>query len=326
MDKIRLHLIKNSPKTSREAIDMAVNYQAALRYNDLLNNSATKMSTRDNQQSKTILRPITQIEQYKRHCCGKRGSYNFRRRRDAERNNWRTRESKENVPTNTITASSSSLYVKNEISNYKAPILNDTVSTVTLIDKKSLKNLQKGDRQRKINTNIKPISLQGENDKEVFNKQNRRPTDKRFLQNRQESHCNSSILTKYSYSVTGAYESRPFTSLMVKKITPVPVVTDQRNCSRTSMTSDAESEIESEMNAVNKSPSSISKQSTDSLQASEMTILPSSQTCLGASITKGTSNNVKESESTSIKNNELNRYFKIFNALIIDYIQLIAYY
>ena len=60
------------------------------------------------------------------------------------------------------------------------------------------------------------------------------------------------------------------------------------------------------MNAVNKSASSISKQSTDSLQASEMTLLPSSQTSSGASISKGTSNNVKESESTSIKNNELN--------------------
>ena len=55
INKIRLHLIKNSPKTARKAIDMAVNHQAAVRYNDLLNNSATKMSTRDNQQSKTIL-------------------------------------------------------------------------------------------------------------------------------------------------------------------------------------------------------------------------------------------------------------------------------
>ena len=71
MDKIRLHLIKNSPKTSREAIDMAVDHQAALRYNDLFNNSATKISTGENQQSKTILRSITQIEQYKRHCYGK---------------------------------------------------------------------------------------------------------------------------------------------------------------------------------------------------------------------------------------------------------------
>ena len=168
-----------------------------------------------------------------------------------------------------------------------------------------MKNLQKGDRQRKINTNIKPISLQRENDKEVFNKQTRRPTDKRFLQNRQESYCNSSILTKYSYSVTGTSESRP-TSHIVKKITPVPMVTDQRNRSRTSTTSNAESGIKSEMNAVNKSASSISKQSTDPLQASEMTLLPSSQTSSGASISKGTSNNVKESESTSIQNNELN--------------------
>ena len=321
MDKIRLHLIKNSPKTSREAIDMAVNYQAALRYNDLLNNSATKMPTGENKQSKTILRPTTQIEQYKRHCYGKRGSYNFRRSSDAERNNWRTQESKENVFTNTITASSSSFYVTTNISNYKAPILNDTVSTVTLIDKESLKNLQKGDRQRKINTNIKPISLQGENDKEVFNKQTRRPTDKRFLQNRQESYCNSSILTKYSYSVTGTSESRPSMSHIVKKITPVPVVTDQRNRSRTSTTSNAESGIKSEMNAVSKSASSISKQSTDSLQASEMTLLPSSQTSSGASITEGTSNNVKESESTSIKNNELNESISkyLMRLLLIKY-------
>ena len=119
MDKIRLHLIKNSSKMSREAIDMAVDHQAALRCNDLLNNSATKMSTGDNQQSKTILRPTTQIEQYKRHCYRKRGSYNFKGDRGAKCNNWRTRDSKENVSTNIITASSSSLYVKKKISNYK---------------------------------------------------------------------------------------------------------------------------------------------------------------------------------------------------------------
>ena len=122
--------------------------------------------------------------------------------------------------------------------------------TVSLIDKESLKNLRKGDRQEKINTNIKPINLQEENDKKVFNKQTRRPTSKCILQNRQESYCYSSILTKYSYSVIGTSESRPSTSHIVKKITPVPVVTDQRNCSRTSTTSDAESGIKSEMNVI----------------------------------------------------------------------------
>ena len=51
---------------------MAVNHQATLRYNDFLNNTATKMLTGDNRQSETILQPITQIEQYKTHCYGKR--------------------------------------------------------------------------------------------------------------------------------------------------------------------------------------------------------------------------------------------------------------
>ena len=37
-----------------------------------------------------------------------------------------------------------------------------------------------------------------------------------------------------------------------------------------------------------------------------MTLLPLSQMSSDASISKGTSNNIKESESTSIKNNELN--------------------
>ena len=37
-----------------------------------------------------------------------------------------------------------------------------------------------------------------------------------------------------------------------------------------------------------------------------MTLLPSSQTSSGASISKGTSNNIKESESTLIENNERN--------------------
>ena len=196
--------------------------------------------------------------------------------------------------------------MKTRISNYKTPTLNDTVSTISLIDEESLKNLQKGDRQGKINTNIKPRSLQGENDKEVFSKQMRQPSGKRFLQNRQESYYNSSIFTNYSYSVTGASESRPSTLHIVMKITPVPMVTDQRNCSRTSTTSDAKSGIKSEMNVVNKSPSSISKRSTDSLQASKMTLLPSSQMSSGASISKGTPNNIKKSESTLIKNNELN--------------------
>ena len=109
--------------------------------------------------------------------------------------------------------------------------------------------------------NIKPISLQGENDKEVFSKPTRRTTGKRFLQNPQESYCNSSILTKYSYSVTGASESRPSTSHIFKKITPVPVVTDQQNHSRKSITSNAETGIKSEMNAVDKSSSSIPKRS-----------------------------------------------------------------
>ena len=48
IDNTRLHLIQNNPKTSREAIDMAVNHQAALRCNDLLTNSANMMSTEEN--------------------------------------------------------------------------------------------------------------------------------------------------------------------------------------------------------------------------------------------------------------------------------------
>ena len=216
--------------------------------------------------------------------------------------------------------------MKTKISNYKAPILNDTVSTVSLIHKESLKNLQKGDRQGKINTNIKSIILQGEYDKEVFNKQTRRPTDKCFLQNRQESYSNSSIHTKYCYSVTSASETRPSMSHIVKKITPVLVVTDQRNSSRTSTRSDVESGIKSKMNVVNKSPSLISKRSTDSLQASEMSLLPSSQTSSGASISKCTSNNIKESESTLIKNNELNEGISkyVMHLLLIIYSLLLT--
>ena len=243
IDNIRLHLIQNNPKTSREAIDMAVNHQAALRYNDLLNNSATMMSTEEKQQSKIILRPTTQIEQYKRNCYGKRGRYNFRRSHGAECNNWRKRESKENCSINAITTSSNSI-------------------------------------------------LQRKNDKEVFNKLTRRPTGKCFLQNRKESYCYSSIPTKYSYSVNGASERRPSTLHIVKKITPIPKVTDQQNRSSTSTTRNAKIEINSDKNAVNKPSSSI--------------LLPSSQTSSGASISKGMSNYVKESESTLIKNNEQN--------------------
>ena len=79
---------------------------------------------------------------------------------------------------------------------------------------------------------------------------------------------------------------------IVKKITPIPKVTDQQNRSRTSTTRNAKTEINSDINAVNKPLSSI--------------LLPSSQTSSGASISKGMSNYVKESESTLIKNNEQN--------------------